>query len=171
MTGASYNNIIVRMIPDLVFLPDSPWDVLPVGIHPASLTEVMKVFAINTHRRKLFDGLLSASSRLYSAGCQLIYLNGSYVTSKPYPNDYDVCWDPNGVDNSMLDPEFSNFRNGRAAQKARFKGEFFPSSMNCIDIDQTFLDFFQLDRFTGTPKGIISISLVTDPLLLRRAKP
>jgi hypothetical protein len=145
--------------------------VLPPGVHQAGLDDVEATFATNSWRRDLFDGLVDAAGRLRSAGCPTIYLDGSYVTGKPRPGDFDACWDPIGVDRSKLDPVFLDFKDSRAAQKAALKGEFFPSSMMCTDISQTFLEFFQLDRFTGKRKGIISISLSVDPVLLRKVQP
>jgi uncharacterized protein DUF6932 len=159
------------MIPMLIPLSGSPWTVLPPGVHSANLNEVEAAFATNAWRRELFDGLVDASGRLQLAGCLTVFLDGSYVTGKPRPQDFDGCWDPSGVDVSKLDPLFLDFANARAAQKAAFKGEFFPSSMMCADVGQTFIEFFQLDRFTGNKKGIISISLSTDPFLLRKVKP
>ncbi|WP_245561774.1 DUF6932 family protein [Lamprocystis purpurea] len=166
-----YNIIVASMIPALVTLPSSPWLVLPPGIHQASLDDVATAFATNAWRQELFDGLVDASGRLRAAGCQTVYLDGSYVSGKQKPGDFDACWDPSGVDPGRLDPLFLQFANGRAAQKAAFKGEFFPSSMMCADVGQTFLDFFQLDRFTGEQKGIISIPLSADPLLSRMVQP
>jgi hypothetical protein len=168
---SSYNIIVVIMIPALVPIVGSPWPLLPPGVHQASLNEVEGVFATNMWRRELFNGLLDASVRLLRAGCPAVYLDGSYVSGKPKPGDYDACWDPNGVDPAMLDPVFLQFANGRAAQKAIFKGEFFPSSMMCADVGQAFVEFFQLDRFTGKQKGIIVIPLSTDPYLLRKVQP
>jgi hypothetical protein len=139
-------------------------------VHQANLDEVEAAFATNTWRRELFAGLVDALGRLRTAGCPTVFLDGSYVTGKPRPADFDACWDPSGVDLSKLDPVFLKFENGRAAQKAAFKGEFFPSSLICADVGQTFVEFFQLDRFTGDKKGIISISLSTDPVLLRRVQ-
>lgn len=159
------------MIPTLVPLPGSPWPVLPPGVHQASLDEVAVAFATNPWRRGLFDSLINAAARLRFAGCPTVYLDGSYVTGKPRPGDFDACWDPTGVDPAKLDPVFLQFGNGRAAQKAAFKGEFFPSSMICTDVGQAFVDFFQLDRFTGKQKGIISISLSADPLLSGKVQP
>lgn len=158
------------MIPALVPLPGSPWPVLPPGAHAASLEDVGVTFATNAWRRELHDGLLLASNKLWAAGCRTVYLDGSFVTGKPRPSDFDACWDPSGVDPTKLDPVFLQFENGRAAQKASFKGEFFPSSMRCVDVGQAFVDFFQLDRFTGKQKGIISISLSADPLLLGKVQ-
>jgi uncharacterized protein DUF6932 len=167
----AYNIIVVSMVPALVPLAGSPWTVLPPGAHAASLEDVATAFATNAWRRKLFDGLVLASGKLRLAGCPTVYLDGSYVTGKPRPGDFDACWDPIGVDQAKLDPLFLEFANGRAAQKAAFKGEFFPSSMMCVDVGQAFVDFFRLDRFTGKQKGIITIPLSADPLLSRRVQP
>lgn len=166
-----YNIIVVNMIPALVPLPGSPWIVLPPGVHAASLKDVAAAFATNAWRRELFDGLVLACGKLRLAGCPSIYLDGSYVTGKPRPVDYDACWDPTGVDPAKLDPVFLEFANSRAAQKAAFKGEFFPSSMMCADVGRAFVDFFQLDRFTGKQKGIIAIPLSADPLLSGKVQP
>lgn len=159
------------MIPALVPLPGSPWSVLPPGTHQASLDEVAAAFAINPWRRSLFDGLVDASGRLLRAGCPRVYLDGSYVSGKPKPADFDACWDPTGVDPAKLDPVFLQFANGRAAQKTAFKGEFFPSSMLCRDVGQAFGEFFQQDRFTGKQKWIVFIPLSADPLLSGKVQP
>ena len=159
------------MLPALVPLPGSPWTVLPPGIHTATLQEVSDNFATNVWRRKLFDGLLLAAGKLRLAGSPAIHLDGSYVTGKPMPGDFDACWDPTGVDPTKLDPVFLDFSQSRAAQKSLFKGEFFPSSMMCVDVGQSFINFFQLDRFTGKRKGIVCISLSADPLLSGKVQP
>lgn len=171
MWKPSYNTIVVMMIPALVLLPGSPWPVLPPGIHAAGLADVSAAFATNAWRRSLYDGLVDACGRLHRAGCPTVYLDGSYVSGKPKPGDYDACWDPSGVDPAKLDPVFLNFQNGRAAQKAAFKGEFFPSSMMCADVGKAFVEFFQRDRFTGIQKGIIAIPLTADPLLSGKVQP
>lgn len=152
------------MIPALITLAGSPWGVLPPGVHSATLVEVGATFAINMWRRNLYDGLLMATTALHVAGCGRIFLDGSFVTAKPRPGDYDACWDPAGIDPRLLDPVFSNFSNKRQAQKDKFKGEFFPSTrLNAPS--QPFVDFFQVDRFTGKAKGILLVTLSTDPTL------
>jgi hypothetical protein len=158
------------MIPQLIALPGTPWDVLPAGIHAATFLEVEQAFAINAVRRQLFDGLVAAAISLRSVGCIRIYLDGSYVTGKPIPGDYDACWDPSGIDLKRLDPVFRDFSNKRQAQKAKFKGEFFPSTMKNTPT-QPFVEFFQVDRFTGTSKGILVIVLAADPTLTQRTAP
>jgi hypothetical protein len=58
-----------------------------------------------------------------------------------------------------LEPVFFDFTNLRAAQKAKFLGEFFPSSVVADSVGTTFLDFFQVDKATGNAKGIIALDL------------
>ena len=152
------------MIPELVEIKNAPWEVLPCGIHKATLAEVKKFFGTNPHRRELFEGLVRALIALHIAGCRTVYLDGSYVTGKPKPNDYDACWDPAGIDPKKLDPVFFDFDNLRANQKQIFFGEFFPSIANGVP-GQPILEFFQRERYTGAAKGILLIDLTSDPLL------
>ena len=152
------------MIPSLIEINDAPWKILPAGIHRATLSEVEVFFGTNPHRRVLFVGLVQALKALRIAGCQRVYLDGSYVTGKPKPNDYDACWEHEGVDADKLDPVFLDFDNLRANQKAKYGGEFFPRCANGVP-GQPILDFFQRERYSGEIKGILSIDLTSDLLL------
>jgi len=149
------------MIPDLRELSGAPWKVLPPGVHPASLAEVSDYFASNPHRRDLFNGLMVAAKALAKAHVQYVYLDGSFVTGKPIPNDYDACWDPRGVIHGLLDPVFLDFDNKRANQKIKYKGEFFPFHIDA-GTGQAFIDFFQTETFTGQKKGIVLIDLKSE---------
>ena len=96
---------------------------------------------------------------LKSAGCLTVYINGSFVTAKEVPNDFDVCWDEAGVNPLLLDPVILIFDPGRAAQKSKYLGELFPASAIASGDGFSFLEFFQTDKETGTRKGIIAIDL------------
>ncbi|WP_294300979.1 hypothetical protein [uncultured Sphingomonas sp.] len=145
------------MIPDLVDLPSCPWAVLPPGIHDATLAEVEVRFATTPHRRWLFEGFIRVTDALRHVGCRTVYLDGSFVTAKPHPGDYDGCWDHVGVDFSRLDPVLLDFDNKRAAQKAKYLGEMFIAALSSGVAP--FLDFFQVEKFSGAAKGILRISL------------
>ena len=153
------------MIPELIRVAKSPWPLLPPGIHVTDLATVEQRFASSIWRRKLFNGLLEACGLLSRAGCQRLYLNGSFITEKPIPNDYDACWDPNGVNYQLMDPLFFDFSNNRAAQKAKFGGEFFPATSTVAGVNITFLDFFQFDTNSRKQKGIVGVDLANDPML------
>jgi hypothetical protein len=62
------------------------------------------------------------------------------------------------VDDEGLDPAFV-FRAGRAAQKRRFLGEFFPAQLPEGATGRAFVEFFQVNKLTGQPKGILAIRL------------
>jgi hypothetical protein len=132
---------------------------LPQGVHPTTLEEVLERFGGNERREQLLTGLVEALRLLRAAGCRRVYINGSFVTSKELPNDIDVCWDIDGVNADTLDPVFFDFEDGRASQKTRFGAEFFPAQVPEGITGRAFLDFFQVDKQTGEPKGIIEIEL------------
>jgi hypothetical protein len=54
---------------------------------------------------------------------------------------------------------FFDFTNGRAAQKKRFMREFFPAQLPEAASGRTFLEFFQVDKENGSPKGIVAIDV------------
>lgn len=145
------------MIPKSVDIK-GPWKVLPPGIHVATLDEIKGRLAGGPKRRALFEGFARAVESLRKAGCTNIFLDGSFVTDKTNPGDFDGCWDPIGVDTAKLDPVLLDFRDLRKAQKAKFGGEFFLSSLSANGTSN-FLDFFQIDKHTGSVKGIIKVQL------------
>jgi hypothetical protein len=134
---------------------------LPSGIHSATWQQVEELLAFNDRRRELLAGLNRACEPLQQAGCQRIYIGGSFATNKEFPGDFDVCWEDDSVDFVKLkdlDPVLLDFKNHRAAQKAKYGGELFPASFDANGNGKTFLEFFQQDR-DGNPKGIIAIDL------------
>jgi len=131
---------------------------LPPGIHKISWQELVEQYGYNTHRYKLLDGLKQALQNLKQAGCQIVYIDGSFVTNKELPEDFDGCWQWDNVDDNKLDPVLLTFSNGRAAQKQKYGGELFPNDLEGISA-LSFLEYFQLDKYTKQPKGIIQIEL------------
>ena len=158
------------MIPDLIKLSRAPWKVLPEGIHQATLAEVKMRFANNPKRRQLYWGFVTALNALKAAGVKDIYLDGSFVTDKPIPGDFDVCWDPSGVDPTLLDPVFLDFQNKRAKQKAKFNGEFFLYNSDAMLGGPSFLEFFQNEKNSGLRKGIVLIDISAESLGLPLAQ-
>ena len=141
------------MIPKLINITGSLWPLLPPGIHDSTIDEVFSTYAINPQRVHLFHGMKRGLENLFESGCQQIFLDGSYVTGKPIPNDYEVCWDMAYVDPNLLDPVFSDFANGRFKQKQKYHGEYFPAAWKEGFSGKPFLEFFQTDKDTGKAKG------------------
>ena len=103
-----HNDNVGLMIPQ--YEPTTGY--LPPGVHDAGWPEVVSCFSGNRHRARLMSGLSAASRNLAAAGCRALLLDGSFVTAKPVPGDYDGAWETEGVDPGRLDPVLLDFRDG-----------------------------------------------------------
>ena len=103
------------------------------------------VLALMTTDKICSKGLRAVLQLLGQANVERVYLGGSFVSSKEYPNDFDGCYDDLSIDYDLLDPIFDE---DLTAQQDRFGGELLA--------DPTFQGFFQTDR-DGNPRGIVAI--------------
>jgi hypothetical protein len=142
--------------------PHQPDGLLPPGVHICTWDELRLACGSSAYRASILAGLLVAAKLLAQAGCRSLYIDGSFVTSKAFPGDFDACWDIAGVNVALVDPVFFDFRNKRAAQKARFKGELFLAH-GIAAPGFTFFQFFQRDKNSGKPKGIVALDLGSLP--------
>jgi hypothetical protein len=105
-------------------------------------------------------GLRAALTTLKDAGSKHVYLDGSFVTAKQVPADWDACWELEGVNLEMLD-------------RILIDADFFPDRMKDKYLGDLFLHaprlpggnllaLFQRDR-DGLRKGIVVIDLETLP--------
>lgn len=143
------------MIPDF-----EPTGNLPVGVNGSTWDEFCKRFGRSRNRKRLLLGLEAALKALAAASCKIVYINGSFVTRKLEPHDYDLCWSIDGVAAEQLDPVLLDFSpRGRRAMKAKYRGDLFPAEVPEGTSGKVFLEFFQTDKRTGESKGIVSIRL------------
>jgi 3',5'-cyclic AMP phosphodiesterase CpdA len=145
-----HNDTVVFVIPSFV------GGVLPPGIHRATWREVLDFFGWNRRRVDLLAGLRVALDDLSQAGCQRAWLDGSFVTEKPIPGDFDLCWDTTAVDIDLLHPALADVSPPRWRQKMRYQGDVLPNVIE-RDSGQPFLDFFQQDSATGVIRGIVEL--------------
>jgi hypothetical protein len=143
------------VIPD--FLPTG---LLPPGEHEAPWEEIRDRFGGNFRRNDILGGIRLAALNLKQAGCRRLWIDGSFVTQKRAPSDWDGCWDPVGVDPAKLDGIIKDPTPlGRARMKQKYKADLFPSSVLEQRSRLLFVDFFQVDKTTGDPKGILLLDL------------
>jgi hypothetical protein len=131
---------------------------LPSGIHDATWEELVARFGWTPRRLTLLAGLKAALNALRLAGCRRAYIDGSFVTAKEEPGDFDGCWETDGVDPALLDPVLVTFDPHRRVQKAKYGGELFFADAPADPTGTTFIDFFQRDR-SGHRKGIVALDL------------
>lgn len=133
--------------------------VLKAGIHSLTLEQVEELFCSNGHRKKLFNRAVRGIKNLISAGVEEIYIDGSFVSDKEFPEDIDGCWMPNSaVDSKKIDPVLLDFSNSREKMKTKYGVDFFSANIIESGSGKPFLEFFQTDR-DGKRKGIIKIKL------------
>ena len=102
--------------------------ILIPGIHTISWKEFMDLYSFSHRRQDLFKGMLRAFIHFREAGCNQIYVDGSFVTKKIEPNDYDACWDMTNVNFNLLHPMFHrDLRMGTQIHKLAYGGEFYPA--------------------------------------------
>lgn len=145
------------MIPPI----DSTTGYLPPGIHEADWREVASRFGGNEVRDTLLQGLLEACQNLAAAGCAMLLLDGSFVTAKLEPGDYDGVWETHGVNENLLDPVFLDDETGFASVRDKYLGDLFPA-WDLAQPGMLFHDFFQTDR-DGVRKGVVLLNLRTLP--------
>jgi hypothetical protein len=131
---------------------------LPPGEHPAGWAELCERYGWNEHRRWLLAGLQRAAANLRDAGCKFFLLDGSFVSSKEHPEDFDACCDYTGMDPLKISPHLLM---GKKVMKAEFRGEIHPENY-VADGLSPFRDFFQTDR-NGAAKGVVILDLGTLP--------
>jgi hypothetical protein len=137
---------------------------LPPGQHEATWEEFAERYGWTTHRKVLLVGLRAALDALQNAGCPRVFIDGSFVTAKDNPGDFDACWEWDEQMNlDVLDPVLLDFTDLRARQKATYGGELFPADAWADAEGTTFREFFQRDKGTDAAKGIVRINLQERP--------
>ena len=134
---------------------------LPPGIHEAEWAEFVARFGTNPRRQRLIEGLRRALEALRTARCRRVYIDGSFITTKELPGDFDGCWETAGVDLDLIEalaPPQLDIRAPRQVQKQAYGGELFPADYPADWQGRPFLTVFQRDR-DGTPKGIVVLNL------------
>lgn len=132
---------------------------LPVGIHQATLSEVIEHFGTFTLRRNLVGQRLE---RIYNLAINTgkvarFVVYGSFITNKPAPNDVDVfilmedSFDANEVSN-----EAALVFDHLAAQNVYGASVFWIRQMAAIGGEQTAIEHWQIKRDKSF-RGIIEV--------------
>lgn len=120
-------------------------------------------FGWNSRRRFLIGGMHRAVSNLQLAGCVAAMVGGSFVSAKDQPGDYDLAFDPVGVNGSLVDPVLLRHDDQRKAMKAKYFGDVCPwGAVACAAAGLIYHDFFQRDR-SGVPKGVVLLNVLLVP--------
>lgn len=126
---------------------------LPPGIHRATWNEIVARYATSTHRRNLLDGLLDALRSLKTAGYSTAYLDGSFVTAKACPDDFDACWESAGVVPIRLDPSCRSSATAALPRRRATAARSSPPNGPHIQTAQRSLTTFNTTTSQNTPRA------------------
>ena len=132
---------------------------LPVGIHQATLDQVIGHFGTTTPQRRMMALRLSRIYRLASSTGHLarFIVFGSFITSKPAPNDVDIFLLMNDeFDASQVTEETAIVFNHQAAHNYEGVSIFWIKRLAAIDGEKEAVEYWQIKR-DGTKRGIVEV--------------
>ena len=132
---------------------------LPVGIHEATLDEVLQHFGTETVQRRLIGQRLERIYRLVSNTGQVarFVVFGSFVTAKPDPGDVDIFMlMEDSFDSSQVGGEAAIIFDHLAVQNLEGASVFWIRRLAAIDGDQEALEHWQIKR-DKTRRGIVEV--------------
>lgn len=132
---------------------------LPVGIHQATLTEVLQHFGTGTEQRKLIGQrlehifMLAHSTRKVSR----FIVFGSFVTAKPVPGDVDIfLLMENSFDVSQVHGEASLVFDPQRTQEVFGASVFWIRKQGAITSEQEAVEDWQFKR-DNSRRGIVEV--------------
>lgn len=150
---------------------DEETGLLTPGEYKLSIEEFEEAFVYNSKRETIFKGFQKLLKIFRDIECSHIYADGSFVTKKPLPGDIDICWHMN-EDHTIRKRQLEMLyrlcppllllgeRSNRDYIQHEFCADVFPANTIESGSGLMFKDFFQKDKQTGNPKGIIVIDLI-----------
>lgn len=132
---------------------------LPVGIHPATLTEVLQHFDTGSVQRRLMGQRLERIYKLTTGTGQVarFVVFGSFVTAKPAPGDVDIfLLMENSFEANQMRGEAAVIFDHLAVQTVEGASVFWIRRLAAIEGEQQALEHWQLKR-DKTRRGIVEV--------------
>jgi hypothetical protein len=132
---------------------------LPIGIHQATLTEVLEHFATSTVQRRLLGQRLERIYKLAFSTGQVarFVVFGSFVTAKPDPGDVDIFMlMDDGFDLNDVRGEAAIVFDNLAAHNVEGASVFWIRRVATIGGEQVAIEHWQIKR-DKTLRGIVEV--------------
>src|SRR5205085_9217874 len=132
---------------------------LPIGIHQATLADVIEHFGSGTTQRRIVaQRLIRIYDLANSTGhVARFIIYGSFVTNKPNPNDVDIfILMEDSFDPVEVNDETAIIFDHMAAHKNEGASIFWTTRMGALGGEQITLEDFQHKR-GGTKRGIVEV--------------
>ena len=121
-----------------------------------TLTEFEQEFVTNEWRKDRIRNALIFFEIFGVCGCHTVYIGGSFVSKKPYPDDIDLCFDLQDVNHDKLAEVFPDFFDFNKIGKIH-------KELKChiLTFDNSNMQFFNMLKKDkdGCPKGLVKLNL------------
>jgi len=118
--------------------------------------EFVQHFGTNERRMEQIENSLPYFRVFRSCGCQIVYVDGSFVSKKKLPEDIDICFDISDINEEQIKnifPKFFDF-NERGRIRRDQQCHIFTFTRENTEI----FDLLSADR-DDRPKGLIILDL------------
>ena len=132
---------------------------LPVGIHQATLAEVVDLFGTKTLQRRIVAQRLIHIYDLAQGTGQLarFIIYGSFVTAKPFPNDVDIfLLMDDAFDKNQASGEATALFDHLTMENDLGASVFWMRRLSIINGEQQLIEHWQLKR-DKTKRGIVEV--------------
>ena len=121
-----------------------------------TLAEFEQHFGTNDWRKERIKNALIFFEIFSSCDCQTVYIGGSFVSTKNFPDDIDLCFDLGDVDYDKLSKAFPDFIDFNKIGEIR-------RNLKChiLHFDNANLQYLRMlekDK-DGNPLGLVKINL------------
>lgn len=133
---------------------------LPVGIHTATLAEVIEHFGQSNFQRRIMTQRLARIYDLAQSTDQVarFIVYGSFITAKPFPNDVDIFMlMEDTFDLDQLNDEAAVVFDHMACQNYEGASVFWVRKIAAIGGEQDAVEFWQTKR-DDTKRGIVEVT-------------
>lgn len=128
-----------------------------------SYEELINHFGTNPRRLKQIDNAMQFLRIFYACGCQFVYIDGSFVSTKEYPEDIDLCFDLTDVKAEKLEETFPQFFDPN--ERGKIHRNLLCHILYFDNNDTSLFDLLETDR-EGNLKGFIKLILKDLPVQL-----
>jgi hypothetical protein len=132
---------------------------LPLGVHQATLDEVLRRFGMNSLRRRIVARRLERVYNLAHGTGQVakFVIFGSFVTAKPEPRDVDIFMlMEDTFDVSRVEGKAKIIFDHMAAENAEGASVFWLRRATALGGEQAAVEHWQIKR-DGTRRGIVEV--------------
>lgn len=135
---------------------------LPEGHHNASWEEVEEKFggSLGSRRERVLSGLLDWKNKLLAKGISgFVVLDGSFVSAKANPGDFDVLIVMDDQVRGLLENDVEAQRLVEYSWCKKVGFDMLPFFASTISQNPGFLEVWDEDSRTGVKKGVLEVAL------------